>query len=77
MTIHKLDKAECLRALLVCRRNVTCIVKNEKLKKGQQCGKHSGDAAVLEWQDRKQALSFNSGVLHPVACITRITINTI
>jgi hypothetical protein len=29
-------------------------VKNKKLKKGEHCGKHSGDVAVLAWQDKKQ-----------------------
>jgi exonuclease III len=29
-------------------------VKNTKLNKGEHCGQHSGDVAVLAWQDKKR-----------------------
>jgi hypothetical protein len=28
-------------------------VKNKKLRKGEHCGQHSGDVAVLVWQHKK------------------------
>jgi hypothetical protein len=29
------------------------VVKNKKLRKGEHCGQHSGDVAVLVWQHKK------------------------
>jgi hypothetical protein len=29
-------------------------VKNKKLNKGEHCGQHTGDVAVLAWQDKKR-----------------------
>jgi hypothetical protein len=29
-------------------------MKNMKLNKGEHCGQHSGDVAILAWQDKKR-----------------------
>jgi hypothetical protein len=39
------------------RKNAHPVVKNAKLKTGENCGQHSGDAAVLAYQDKKRVTS--------------------
>jgi hypothetical protein len=36
------------------RKNFPPLVKNMKLKKGEHCAQHSGDVALLAWQDKKR-----------------------
>jgi hypothetical protein len=35
------------------RKSASPVVKNKKVKNGQHCSQHSGDVAVLAWQDKK------------------------
>ncbi|XP_021913795.1 piggyBac transposable element-derived protein 4-like, partial [Zootermopsis nevadensis] len=45
---------DCVGTLRANRKNVPPAVKSKKLKKGEHCGLHSGDVAVLTWQDKKR-----------------------
>jgi hypothetical protein len=46
-------KTDCVGTLCDNRKNVPPLVKNTKLNKGERCGQHSGDVAVLVWQNKK------------------------
>jgi hypothetical protein len=35
-------------------KSVSPLVRNTKLNEGEHCGQHSGDVAVLAWQDKKR-----------------------
>jgi hypothetical protein len=50
----KSKKTDCVGTVHGNRKNGTPLVKNKKLKKGEHCGQHSGNVAVLAWQDKKQ-----------------------
>jgi hypothetical protein len=50
----KSKKTDCVGTLHDNRKNVPPLVKNMKLNKGEHCGQHSGNVAVLAWQDKKQ-----------------------
>ena len=50
----KSKNTDCVGTLRPNRKNVPPLVKNKKLKKGEHCAQHSGDVAVLAWQDKKR-----------------------
>ncbi|XP_021941602.1 piggyBac transposable element-derived protein 4-like [Zootermopsis nevadensis] len=50
----KSKKTDCVGTLRANRKNVPPEVKNKKLNKGEHYGQHSGDVAVLAWQDKKR-----------------------
>jgi hypothetical protein len=53
-SVNKVQKTDCVGTLRDNRKNVPPLVMNRKLNKGEHCGQHSGDVAVLAWQDKKQ-----------------------
>ncbi|XP_021941441.1 piggyBac transposable element-derived protein 4-like [Zootermopsis nevadensis] len=50
----KSKRTDCVGTLRASWKNVPPAVKNKKLKKGEHCGQHSGDVAVLAWQDKRR-----------------------
>jgi hypothetical protein len=55
----KSKKTDCVGTLRANRKNVPPLVKNKKLKKGEHCGQHSGDVALLAWQDKKRVTTIS------------------
>ena len=50
----KSKNTDCVGTLRPNRKNVPPLVKDKKLKRGEHCAQHSGDVAVLMWQDKKR-----------------------
>jgi hypothetical protein len=50
----KSKKTDCVGTLCDNRKKVPLLVKNMKLNKGEHRGQHSGDVAVLAYQDKEQ-----------------------
>ncbi|XP_023725727.1 piggyBac transposable element-derived protein 4 [Cryptotermes secundus] len=50
----KSKNTDCVGTLHTNRKNVPPLVKNKKLEKGEHCAQHSGDVAVLAWQDKRR-----------------------
>jgi hypothetical protein len=51
-------KQSCVGTLCANRKNVPPVVKNNKLKKGEHCGQHSGGVTALAWQDKKVSMIY-------------------
>jgi hypothetical protein len=49
----KPKKTDCVELYVITKKSPP-LVKNNKLNKGEHCGQHSGNVAVLAWQDKKQ-----------------------
>lgn len=52
--VHEVEKKDYIGTLCANRKNVHPILKSKKLKKERHCIQHSGDAAVLVWQDKQR-----------------------
>ncbi|XP_021913223.1 piggyBac transposable element-derived protein 4-like [Zootermopsis nevadensis] len=68
----KSKKTDCVGTLRPNWKNVPPAVKNMKLKKGEHCGQHSGDVAVLAWQDKRRVTMISTYHKHDIC----VTINT-
>jgi hypothetical protein len=42
---------DCTSTLCTNRKNAFPFIKNKRMKKGEDCGQHSGDVRVHAWQD--------------------------
>jgi hypothetical protein len=56
----KSKNTDCVGTLCSNRKNFPPLVKNMKLKKGEHCAQHSGDVAVLAWQDKKRVTTVST-----------------